>query len=85
MEKQDLAAKYPDRVASMRAALEAWRRENNVQYNTTNTNCDEDKFKALYVDIDPSRFDPLAADQAEWARMQAWRKGMNEAIREKKN
>jgi len=77
-EEQDLAECHPERVASMRAALNAWREENDVQYNSPNPDCVEDKFRGLYVDIDPSTFDPAAADEAEWARIQEWRKGMDE-------
>ena len=80
-EKQDLAAQFPERVSSMRVALAEWRKENAVQYNAPNPGCDEAMFKALYRDVDPCRFDPLAADAAEWAQLQEWRKGMNAALR----
>ena len=63
----------------MRAALDAWRKENEAQYNTPNPDCDEEKFRALYVDVDASRFDPVSADEAVWARMQEWRNEMKEA------
>ncbi len=82
-EQQDQAEQYPDRVAAMWAALDGWRRENDVQYNTSNPSCDEKKYKRLYVDVDASTFDPLVADEAGWARMQTWRREMNEAIRTK--
>jgi arylsulfatase A len=77
-EGRDVAADHPERVASMRAALDEWRRENDVQYNTPNPDFDEEKYRALYVDVDASTFDPLAADEAEWARMREWRKGMDD-------
>ncbi len=76
-EKKDLAARHPDRVASMGLALDEWRRENDVQYNTPNPDCDEAAFRRLYVDLDPSKFDPVIADEQEWARMQEWRQGMD--------
>ena len=79
-EHQDVAGKHPDRVASMRASLDAWRREINVQYNTLNPDCDEEKFKRLYVDVDPGKFDPVAAGDEEWARIHEWRAGMDAAI-----
>jgi hypothetical protein len=80
-EQDNVAAQHPDRVAAMHAALDAWRKENDVQYNRPNPDCDEAQFQALYVDVDASRFDPLDADEEEWERMQAWRAGMNEVCR----
>jgi len=76
-QQQDLAAQHPERVTSMRAALDAWRRENDVQYNIPNPACDEEAFRQLYVDTDPGRFDPVNADEQEWARIREWRKGMD--------
>ena len=80
-EEEDLAARHPERVAALRAALDEWRKESNVQYNTPNPDRDEEKFQALYVDTDPSRFDPVTADESEWLRIQEWRKGMDGARR----
>ncbi len=81
-ERDDLAARHPDRVASMRAALDAWRTENEVQYNTPNPDCSEERFRALYVDTDPSRFDPVSANDDAWSRIQHWQTLMKEAARE---
>jgi arylsulfatase A-like enzyme len=78
-EKNDLAAKHPDRVAALRAALAAWRKSVDAQGNAPNPDCDPALYRQLYVDTDASRFDPAHADDAEWARMQEWRKGMNSA------
>jgi hypothetical protein len=78
-EKNDLAAKHPDRVAALRAALAAWRTSVDAQGNTPNPDCDPALYRQLYVDTDASRFDPAHADDAEWARIQEWRKGMNSA------
>lgn len=80
-EKQDLASVEPVRVLEMRAALDEWRRNHDVQHNPPNPDFDEDAFKKLYVDLDPSRFDPLLADEEEWGRMRAWREAMDDAIR----
>lgn len=80
-EQQDLAGQYPDRVATMSAALDGWRRENEVQHNTPNPSYDEKKFRRLYVDMDASKFDPLGADAEGWALIQTWRREMNEVIR----
>jgi arylsulfatase A len=79
-EQHDVAGQRPERVHAMRAALEAWRTENKVQYNVPNPNCEEEAFRALYKDVDPSRFDPLRADEQAWARIGAWREGMNRAV-----
>jgi arylsulfatase A-like enzyme len=79
-ERHDVADAHPDRVAAMRAALDAWRKENDVQYNTPNPDFDEEKFRALYVDVDTGRFDPVSADEAEWARIQEWRREMNRVL-----
>jgi len=44
----DLSGQFPDRVAAMRAALDAWRRENAVQYNRPNPDCIEAVPKPLH-------------------------------------
>lgn len=63
----------------MKKALADWRDANKVQYNTANLGCVEQSFRKLYVDVDPSQFDPVIADEKEWTRIQAWRRGMDEA------
>ncbi|MBC2593212.1 sulfatase [Ruficoccus amylovorans] len=80
-ESLDLSVEEPGRLAAMRAALEAWRQSNDVQSNTPNPECDEAFFRRLYIDTDPSRFDPLTADTAQWQTIQEWRQGMNAATR----
>jgi arylsulfatase A-like enzyme len=79
-ETRDLAAQHPERVAKMRAALAAWRREVSAQTNRPNPNFDPAKYLALYRDVDASRFDPAQADQAQWKKMWAWRKDMNAVL-----
>ncbi len=81
-EQRDVTHREPERVAVLRAKLDAWRRAHNVQYNRPNPRCDENLFRALYRDFDPSRFDPRTADAAEWARAQAWRAGMDEVVKQ---
>jgi len=76
-EEQDLSEKYPDVVSTMLAELDAWRKENDVQYNTPNPDCDEKLFEELYVHFDPSKFDPLTADDQQWTLVQEWRKGID--------
>ena len=79
-ETQNVAGQHPDRVAKMRAALAAWRKEVNAQGNTSNPNFDPAKYRELYVDVDPSRFDPAKADPAAWQKMRTWRNGMNAVL-----
>ena len=76
-QQRDLSGQHPDRVTSMRASLDEWRRNNDVQYNAPNLDCDEEAFRQLYVDMDPGKFDPVTADEQEWTRIRKWRKGMD--------
>ncbi len=76
-QREDLAALHPERVEVLRAALARWREENGAQSNVPNPDCNEALFRRLYVEVDPSRFDPLAADDDEWRRMAAWRRIMD--------
>lgn len=82
-EHHDLAEQDPDRVASMSAALDSWRQKLDVQYNTPNPNCNEERYRNLYVDVDPSKFDPVTADDQEWTRIREWRKVMDDVCRKK--
>jgi hypothetical protein len=79
----DLAAQEHDRVSSMRSALAAWRTSVNAQTNRPNPNFDAEKFKALYRDVDPTRFDPAGADQTQWEKIWAWRKLMDAVVPKK--
>jgi len=80
-EQKDRAADFPERVVLMRAALEEWRKANEVQYNTPNPGCDEEAFRRLYVGVDPSRFDPLNADGRQWTMIGEWRREMDAVCR----
>lgn len=80
-EQDNVAALHPDRVASMLAALAEWRCANGAQCNTPNPDCDEAAFRKLYVDTDPSRFNPLASGEQEWQRIADWRRNMDEVTR----
>ena len=77
---QNLASQQPDRVAGMREALAAWRKEVNAQENTPNPDFVPDKYRELYVDVDASRFEPAQADQTQWETMWKWRKTMNAVL-----
>jgi arylsulfatase A-like enzyme len=79
-ETRDLAAQHPDRVVQMRAALAAWRQEMKAQDNRPNPNFDPAKYRALYGEVDASRFDPARADNAQWETLWQWRRGMNAAL-----
>ena len=80
-EGQDLAAKEPGRVATMKAALAAWRKSIDANENKPNPNFDAVKFRDLYIDVDPSKFAPATASQSDWEKMWQWRKEMNEMER----
>lgn len=79
-EARDLATQHPERVARMRAALAAWRAEVNAQENRPNPDFDPAKYRTLYGEVDPSRFDPARASQSGWETMWQWRKAMNAAV-----
>ncbi len=79
-EKRDLAATQVERVGRMRAALADWRKSVNAQENRPNPNFDEAKYRALYVDVDASRFEPAQADSNQWETMWTWRKTMNAVL-----
>jgi arylsulfatase A-like enzyme len=76
----DLAAQRPERVARMRSALTAWRRSVNAQENRPNPNFNAAKYCELYIEVDPSRFDPAQANPDQWNQMWQWRKAMNAAV-----
>jgi acyl-homoserine lactone acylase PvdQ len=76
-ETRNVAAQHPGRVAEMRSSLAAWRAGVNAQGNRPNPNFNPAKYRELYVETDPSRFDPLQADSAQWDEIWRWRKGMN--------
>ena len=78
-ETRDLAAEQPERVARMRTALAAWRTTNNAQSNRPNPDFDPAQYRALYQDVDSSKFNPLTATDAQWQQIWGWRKGMNAA------
>jgi len=79
-ESQDLADSQADRVSEMRTALAAWRKKVSAQGNTPNPDFDPSKYRALYVEVDASRFDPETANQTQWERIWQWRKEMNAAV-----
>ncbi|HNS33199.1 MAG TPA: sulfatase [bacterium] len=83
-ETNDVSAQHVERVNSMRADLDAWRKENKVQHNTPNPDFNQQEYKELFVDVNPSKFNPLTADDKEWEKMRQWRYKMNAPWRNKK-
>jgi len=81
-ETRNLASSQAERVSKMRASLSAWRNSVGAQTNRPNPDFDLAKFRELYIDVDPSHFDPAKANQADWQKMQTWRKGMNSVLQE---
>ncbi|MDO8544663.1 MAG: sulfatase-like hydrolase/transferase [Opitutaceae bacterium] len=79
-EERDVAAQHMERVAQMRAALDAWRKKVGAQTNRPNPRYDPAKFRELYLDLDPSRFEPAKADDSNWQRIWEWRRGMNSVL-----
>jgi arylsulfatase A-like enzyme len=79
-ERHDLASQYPAQVLKMQQALEKYRKDNQVQYNTSNPDFDETLFSSLYQDFDSSLFDPVQADAALWEAAFTWRKLMDSVV-----
>jgi len=82
-EKHNLAASESVRVKKLQAALLEWRNMINAQTNSLNPAFDPGLHRAIYQDIDISRYDPPAADEAEFARVLEWRRQMDAAVRNK--
>jgi arylsulfatase A-like enzyme len=80
-EQEDVSFRHPEQVSAMRSDLDQWRQDNEVQYNTANPHCDQDFFNEIYVDFDPSRFDPIKAEDVDWENIVHWRKRMNKPCR----
>lgn len=80
-ELRDLSAKDSRRAATLRQRLRDWRAAVGAQENLPNPDVDLELYRRLYVDFDPTRFDPLRADAAAWSALAQWRIGMNAAIK----
>ncbi len=76
-ETNDLSAKEPSRVNALRGALAAWRQQVSAQTNAFNPGFQPELHRALYEDVDASRFDPPNADSRRWEQIRQWRKQMN--------
>jgi arylsulfatase A len=80
-ETQNVAPQNAGKVASMQAALAAWRSKINAQTNQPNPAFDPAKFSECYEKVDPGKFDPARAGQEEWEKMWTWRKRMDSVPR----
>jgi arylsulfatase A len=78
-ELRDLAAEQPHRLAAMRKALAEWREKNGTQANRPNPDYDPVQYRALYQEVNSSRFNPFTATDEQWKQIWAWRKGMDSA------
>lgn len=65
----------------MRKQLRSWRASVGAQENTPNPAVDQNLYRQLYVDFDPTRFDPLRADDAAWTAVGIWRERMDAAVK----
>jgi len=81
-EARDLAAAQPAVARALQTKLREWRRSVGAQENTPNPNVRPELFKELYVDFDPTRFNPLEADAEAWKAVAVWRQRMDAATRE---
>jgi len=64
----------------MREQLAAWREAIRAQTNAPNPRFDASLHRALYVDVDVSRYNAATADAELRARVLAWRKQMNAVL-----
>ena len=80
-EQRDLSKVDPERTAALRQRLRAWRAAVSAQENTPNPAVDLRLYRQLYVEFDPTRFDPLRADAAAWSAVATWRERMNSAVK----
>ena len=84
-EKSDVSAQNRALVSELRAALAKWCKENGAHTNVPNPDFIPQKYRELYVDTDPSRFDPAVAGEEQWKNIQEWRHGMNSVLPARKH
>ena len=65
----------------MRQRLRDWRTAVVAQSTTPNPALDVAQYNQLYVELDPTRFDPLRADSDGWRAIALWRERMNAAVK----
>lgn len=79
-ETRNLAPRHPDVVRRLEAALAAWRTSIRAQSNEPNPAFNPALHKALYEDVDVSRYDPSTASPELQARILEWRRQMNSVL-----
>ena len=80
-ESRDLSKAEAARTAALRQRLRDWRASVAAQENTPNPGVDVKLYDQLYVEFDPTRFDPLRADSQAWQAVALWRQRMNAAVK----
>ncbi len=80
-ESRDLSKTEAGRTAALRQRLREWRASMAAQENTPNPGVDVKLYDQLYVEFDPTRFDPLRADSQAWQAVALWRQRMDAAVK----
>ena len=80
-ESRDLSKAEAGRTAALRQRLREWRASVGAQENTPNPGVDVKLYDQLYVEFDPTRFDPFRADSQAWQAVALWRQRMNAAVK----
>lgn len=75
-ETMNLADRRPEHVTELRRQLADWRKAINAQHNRPNPKFDATQYNELYIDVDPSRYNPVTSTAEEFERMQNWQRGM---------
>lgn len=82
-ERKNLATIEPNIAARLRSLLNEWRLAAHVQTNSLNPNFNPELYRQLYVDVDPSLFNPKTASAGMMKKMEEWRKLMDNVVRAK--
>ncbi|HET6573659.1 MAG TPA: sulfatase [Fimbriiglobus sp.] len=83
-ETRNLRESNPELVKRLDDQLQAWRKATAAQTMAPNPAFDPALHRKLYVEVDPSKYEPAKASEAEFDRMQAWRKQMNAVVPKRK-
>ncbi|MGB9603959.1 MAG: hypothetical protein ACPMAG_14340, partial [Limisphaerales bacterium] len=70
-------------AARLKNLLDKWRSQSDIQTNSFNPKFDPELHRKLYIDIDPSKFNPATASKEEIQNMLNWRKLMDEVTKMK--
>ena len=80
-ERHNLAKSEPAVTSRLYNLLDQWRLKNKVQTNSVNPNFNPELHRKLYVDIDPSLFNPLTTK--DFDQILEWRKLMDNVVKMK--